>query len=122
MPDQDIVQNNNLPDGNSVSNQPPGRRHSLTGIASSIIGVFDLVVFGLFSLSGFRGTPFRLIHSLELVVLCVVPFLWVAGLVLAIIGLSRKKDRKLFPILGLVASILYLLPLAITILGVVVGR
>jgi len=120
--DQDVAQDKSRPNGDSVPNQSLGRQHSLTGIVSCIIGVFDLVVFGFSSYLGFRGTPFRLIHFLEIVVICVLPFLWAAGLVLAVIGLFRKKDHKLFPILGLVTSILYLCPLAFTILGFIIGR
>ena len=119
MPDHDIAQDKNLPDGDSVSKQSPGRQHSPTGIASSIIGIIGLVVFGL---SMFISAPASLVQSLELVRLCILPFLWITGLVFAVIGLSRKKDRKLFPILGLIASILYLCPLAVTILGFVVSR
>jgi hypothetical protein len=122
MPDQDVTQDKSKPDGDSIPNQSPGRQHSVTGIASFIIGVFNLVVFGFSSYLSFRGTPFRLIHFLEITVLCAVPFLWIAGLVLAVIGLSRKNDRKLFPILGLFTSTLYLCPLAFTILGFIIGR
>lgn len=121
MPDHDVVQDKTLPNSDSIPKQSPGRQHSPTGIASGIIGVFDLVVFGLFSYLGYRGTPFRLIHSLELAVLCIVPFLWVIGLVLALIGLFQKKERKLFPILGLVTNVIYLCPLAIMILSLVGG-
>jgi ABC-type transport system involved in cytochrome c biogenesis permease subunit len=119
MPDHEVAQGQNLPDGDRVSKQSPDLRHSPTGIASSIIGVIGLVFFGL---SIFISAPASLVQSLELARLCIVPILWITGLVLAVIGLSRKKDRKLFPILGLIASILYLCPLAVTILGFVVSR
>jgi hypothetical protein len=120
--DQDVAQDKSIPDGDSMPNQSLGRQHSVTGIASFIIGVFNLVLFGFSGYLGFKGTPFRLIHFLEIAVLCVVPFLWVAGLVLSVIGLFRKKDHKLFSILGLVTSLLYLCPLAFTILGFIIGR
>jgi hypothetical protein len=118
MPDHDVAQDINLPDGDSVSKQSPGRQHSPTGIASSIIGVINLVVFGL---SMFIRAPASLVQSFENARLCIVPFFWIAGLVLAVIGLFRKKDRKLFPILGLVINFIYLCPIALTILGLVYG-
>jgi hypothetical protein len=118
MPNEDGKQDNNLPEGDNATNQSPVLRHSLTSIASSIFGVIGLVVFGS---SLFISAPASLVHSLELARLCIVPVIWIIGLILAIIGLSRRKDRKLFPILGLVIGILYLCPLAITILGFVVS-
>lgn len=78
MPDQDAEQEKSIPNDDGAPNQLLVQKHSLTGIASFLIGAFNLFVFGFSSYLGYRGTPFRLLHSLELVVICVIPFfgLW----------------------------------------------
>ena len=121
MSNQDVEQKTNIPEGSSETSQPSMCKHSTTGIISTIIGFVDIAIFGISSFVGYRGTNFDLASSLELVVLCVVPFFWLTGLVLAIIALIRKKDRKLFPILGLVINTIYLCPIVLMVFTFLAG-
>jgi hypothetical protein len=98
----------------------PGR--SPLGIASIIIGIINPVLFLLNGYFSFRGMPMTLIRMLEFAMFCVVPILWLVGLILASIGLSRQPGKKTIPIVGLILNLLYLCPLAFSIFGFFIGR
>ncbi len=100
---------------------PSPRGRSSIGIASIIIGILNPILFGMYGYFSYRGMPYTLIRILESSLVCVVPVLWIAGLVLAIIGLARKRERKLLPLVGLILNIIYLCPLAFSFFGLFMG-
>jgi len=121
-----MTDQNEMPERNeliaSVDSVPPSPRgHSPFGVVSIIIGILNPTLFIMSGYFSYRGTPYTLIRILESSVLCVVPFLWVAGLVLAIIGLAHKQQRKLLPVVGLILNIIYLCPLAFSFFVFFIG-
>jgi hypothetical protein len=101
------AENLNAKTGTPIQGSP--RKQSSLGIISLCIGVFGFALLFTYMVSSFVGLPASAVQSFEKVILCLPPFLVITGLVLSIVGLLRRKDKKLFPILGLVINVLYLI-------------
>jgi hypothetical protein len=93
--------------GTPIQGSP--KKRSLLGVISLCIGVFGFAMLLTYMLLYFVPVPSSVVHNFEMVILCLPPFLIITGLVLSIVGLLRRKDKKLFPILGLIINVLYLI-------------
>jgi hypothetical protein len=82
-------------------------KHSPQGIISVILGVaalLILIVLFIFPEMGNYSIP---LYDLQLIIIwCLFPVIWLAGLILAIVGLVKKGYRRTLPIIGIILNIL----------------
>jgi hypothetical protein len=81
------------------------RTHSKFGMISFALGIVEIATMCV-SFSAATNIPSNDQNQFMMNWLCVVGIVWLLGLALALIGLMRKSDRMLFPVLGLLLHIL----------------
>ncbi len=97
------------------------RTHSTLGIASFCISIgiplINILFFVIANISGefsFRPTKeiptwVSIFQIFWIIFVCLSPFAWLVGVGLGIGGLFQKNRKKLFPILGLIISVITVL-------------
>ena len=123
MTEENYWRDNDVPVQNQefVVEQQPARRHSGLGIASFVISIIaGLIMFALVVMAGImtvKAGGQLDEQSPEAVVLgCSIlagSFLYLVGIGLAIGGLCQRNRHKVFPVLGLVLNIVFLLGIAV---------
>jgi hypothetical protein len=122
MTEENYWQDNNLEVQNQGATAPaqPVRGHSGLGIASFVISIIaSLIVFVLVVMAGVmtvraggqmdEESPEAVIVGCSILAGCMLYFI---GIGLAIGGLCQRNRHKVFPVLGLVLNIIFLLGIA----------
>jgi hypothetical protein len=122
MTEENYWQNNNLEIQNqgAAAAEEPVRRHSGLGIASFVVSIIAaLIVFVLVVMAGVmtvrsggqmdEESPEAVVIGCSIFAGCMLYFI---GIGLAIGGLFQRNRYKVFPVLGLVLNILFLLGVA----------
>jgi hypothetical protein len=132
MTEENYWQSNNVPvqsQGFVIDQQPP-LKHSGLGIASLVISIIAaLIVFVLVVMAGVmtaraggqmdEESPEAVVLGCSILAGCL---LYLVGMGLAIGGLCQRNRHKVFPVLGLVLNIVFLLGIAgLMVIGILVS-
>jgi hypothetical protein len=84
--------------------------HSRAGVISSVIGVLNFLMVPLYYFAlTFDSQAHLFVGN------CLSPIVWLTGITLAIVGLTNKNHRKLFPIIGLILNITGTVPVYVSV-------
>jgi hypothetical protein len=82
-------------------------KHAPQGIISVILGGAILLILIVLFIFPEMGNYSISLHNLQLIIVwCLIPVIWLTGLMLAIVGYVKKGYRRTLPIIGIILHIL----------------